>query len=71
MQLDVDLDCGCKGKDIVDVNGGVCSLCPLPVSQIQKLLGEERTVKRQVGCSGNIPQKESALASIGRASHAV
>ena len=48
---------------IVDVSAGICSLCPAPVSQGQKLLGEERTVRRQVGCSGKIPWKESALAS--------
>ena len=55
---------GCKEKDIVDVNVGICSFCPPPVSQVLKLLGEERTVRQQVSCSGKIPQKESALASL-------
>ena len=63
MQLDVNVDCGCEVEDIVDVNVGICSLCPPPVSQVQKLLGEERNVRRQASCSGKIPQKESALAS--------
>ena len=63
MQLDVDVDCGYKGKDIVDVNVGICPFCPPPVSQIQKLLGEERTMRRQVSRSSKIPQKENALPS--------
>ena len=64
MELDVNVDCGCEGVDIVGVNVGISSLCPPPVSQVQKLLGEERTVRRQASCRGKIPQKESALASI-------
>ena len=28
MQFDVDVDWGCKGKDIVDVNVGICPFCP-------------------------------------------
>ena len=53
MQLDVNVGCGC---DIVDVN----FVSALSV-QIQKLLGKERTVRRQVSCSGKISQKKSAL----------
>ena len=52
-----------RGVDIVDVNVGICSLCPPLVSQVQKL-GEVRTVRRQFSCSGKIPQKDSALAPI-------
>ena len=55
-QNDVDVDCGFKEKDIVDVN-------VTPESQIQKLPREERTMRRQVSCGGKIPQKESGLAS--------
>ena len=32
MQLDVDVDCICKGKDIVDPNVSICPFCPHPVS---------------------------------------
>ena len=28
MQLDVDVDCGCRGKDIVDVNVSTGPFCP-------------------------------------------
>ena len=28
MQLGVNVECGCKGVVIVDVNVGICSLCP-------------------------------------------
>ena len=66
MQPEAKVDCGCDGVDIVDVNVGICSLslCPLPVNHIQKLLREERTVRRVVSCSDKIPQKKkSALAS--------
>ena len=40
MQLDVNLDCGCKGVGTVDADVGVFSFCPPPVSQVQKLLRE-------------------------------
>ena len=65
MQLDVSVDCGCEEVDIIDVDDvRVFPFCPPPVSQIQKLLRKERTVGRQVSCSGKITHKESALASI-------
>ena len=60
MQLDVNVDCGSEEVDIVDVNVGICSLCP-PVSQIQKLPGEERTVRRQVSCSCKIRRSKGHL----------
>ena len=63
-QQRVCVDCGCKGKDIVAVNVGICPFCSPFVSQIQRLLGAERAMRRQVSCSGKIPQKECALASV-------
>ena len=63
MQLDVNVDWGLEGCGYPLMSYvGSCSLCPPPVSQVLKLLGEERTVRRQVSC-GKILQKESALAS--------
>ena len=56
---------GCEGWILLMSNVGICHLSPPLVSQIQKLLGEEDTVRRQVRCSGKIPQKESAPAMPG------
>ena len=56
--------CGCEEVDTVDVDVGVFSFCPPPVSQVQKLLREERTVRWQASCGSKMTQEESALASI-------
>ena len=44
--LDVNVDCGCNGVDIIDVDVRVFSFCPPSVSQFQKLLRKERTMVR-------------------------
>ena len=64
MQLDVNVDCSCEVVDIIDVDVGVLSFCPPSVSQVLKLPREERTVGRQVSCSGKITQEERALAPV-------
>ena len=63
MQLDVNVDCGCEEADIVDVNVGICSPCPPPVSQVQECAGRRaHRERRQVSCSGKTPLSECALA---------
>ena len=42
----------------------VLSFGPPPVSQIQQLLGQEFTVRRQLDCGGKVSQEVSALASV-------
>ena len=37
---------------------------PPPVSQVQQLLREERTVRRPVSCGGKSPKEKSALAPV-------
>ena len=64
MQLEMNADCGCEGVDIVDVNVVFCSFCPPPVSQVQKMLGGERTVRRETTCGGEVTQEVTALASV-------
>ena len=54
MQLDVNVDCGCEG---------LISLMSMSVSALSVHTPCE-SERRQVSCTGKIPQKESALASI-------
>ena len=61
LQLGVNGACNCEGLDVVDVNVGICSLCPLPVSRIQKLLGEERTARRQAAAARSRRRKALRL----------
>ena len=64
MQLDTSVDCGCQEVDVANVNAAVLSFGPPSVSQVQKLLGKECTVRQQISCSGEVPQEASALVPV-------
>ena len=64
VQLIVDVDHGCQREDIEDVGVVVFSFGPPLVSYVQKLLGEECTVRQQVSCSGEVTQEVSPLAPV-------
>ena len=45
IKVDMNVDCGREGVDIVDVDVRVFPLCPPLVSEVQQLLSEEHTVR--------------------------
>ena len=64
MQLDVNVDYGCeRWTSLMSMSRSSLSVHHL-VSQVQQLLSEEHTVRRQVSCGGKSAQKKNALASV-------
>ena len=60
VQLQKDVDCGCQGVDVANVNVVVLSFDLPPVSQVQQLLGKECTVRQKMSCGGKVSQEVSA-----------
>ena len=54
MQLHVNVDCGCQREDIDYADVFVVSIGPPPVRQVQKLMGKECTLRRQITCGGEV-----------------
>ena len=63
IHLNQDVDCGSLEEDIENVDVVVFPFGP-PLSQVQKLNGEECTVGRQINCSGEVTQEMSAFPSV-------